>query len=73
MVQIFQILAVILAGVAAIFFWQENSDWAFASAVLAICSFFLSIRFQFKTRIREREAASAEVTDKLDESDESSE
>jgi|KBSSwiStaDraftv2_1062776.scaffolds.fasta_scaffold67839_2 hypothetical protein len=57
MVQLFQIMAVVLAGVAAFFFWQNNSDWAFASGVLAVCSFFLSIRYQYKTRIQVRQAA----------------
>jgi len=59
MVQLFQIMAVVLAGVAAFFFWQNNSDWAFASGVLAVCSFFLSIRYQYKTRIQVRQAAAA--------------
>ena len=74
MVQIFQILAVVLAGVAAIFFWKENSDWAFASAVLAVCSFFLSIRFQFKARLREREEAvvAAEAEDEAEDQGEES-
>jgi hypothetical protein len=47
---------VVLAGAAAFLLWKENNDWAFACGVLAVCSFFLSIRFQFKARIREREA-----------------
>jgi len=59
MVQLFQIMAVVLAGVAAFFFWQNNSDWAFASGVLAVCSFFLSIRYQYKARIQVRQAAAA--------------
>ena len=57
MIQLFQILAVVLAGVAAVFFWKEDTDWAFASAVLACCSFFLSLRYQYKARIKERESA----------------
>jgi hypothetical protein len=52
-------MAVVLAGVAAFFFWQNNSDWAFASGVLAVCSFFLSIRYQYKARIQVRQAAPA--------------
>ena len=55
MVQLFQILAVILAGVAAFFYLKEYSDWAFASGVLACCSFFLSLRSQFRARIKERD------------------
>ena len=68
MVQLFQILAVVLGGVAAFFFWQNNSDWAFASGVLAVCSFFLSIRYQYKARIAVRQPAA--VVEDEDESDE---
>jgi hypothetical protein len=63
MTRIFQILAVILLGVAAIFFWKANSDWAFACGVLAACSYFLSVRFQFKGRIDERKAKSSLETE----------
>jgi len=70
MVQLFQILAVVLAGVAAFFFWQNNSDWAFAFGVLAICSFFLSIRYQYKARIQTRQdAAVVEDEEKSEEQD----
>ncbi len=50
--RIFQILAVILIGVAAFFLWNNNADAAFASAVFGAVSFFLSIRFQVKTRLK---------------------
>ncbi|MGH9820863.1 MAG: hypothetical protein ACRD43_11895 [Pyrinomonadaceae bacterium] len=59
MVKIFQIMAVILLGVAAFFLWKQNSDWAFASGVLAACSFFLSLRSQMKAGVIERQAAQA--------------
>lgn len=52
----FQILAAILAGVAAFFLWAGNNDRAFVSAVLGCVSFFLSIRTQVKERNRKREA-----------------
>ncbi|CAN5470999.1 MAG: hypothetical protein M3449_09310 [Acidobacteriota bacterium] len=55
MERIFQILAVILAGVAAYFLWKGNGDRAFVSAVLGAVSFFLSVRFQVKERNRLRE------------------
>jgi len=55
MERIFQILAVILAGVAAFFLWKGNGDGAFVSAVLGAVSFFLSVRFQVKERNRLRE------------------
>jgi len=56
MERFFQILAVILAGVAAYFIWQGNADRAFASATFGAVAFFLSIRFQVKERIKIREA-----------------
>lgn len=55
MVQAFQILAVILAGIAAYFLWQNNKDGFFVAVVLGAVSFFLSIRFQVKARLKKRE------------------
>ncbi|MGB7207604.1 MAG: hypothetical protein WBD27_02985 [Pyrinomonadaceae bacterium] len=55
MERIFQIVAVILAGVAAYFLWAGNNDRAFVSAVLGCVAFFLSVRFQVKERNRIRE------------------
>jgi len=55
MERVFQIVAVILAGVAAYFLWIGNKDGAFVSAVLGCVSFFLSIRAQVKERRRQRE------------------
>ncbi len=55
MERVFQILAVILAGVAAIFLWKGNGDGAFISGVLGAVSFFLSVRYQVKKRNRQRE------------------
>lgn len=48
-------MAVILIGIAAYFLWQGSGDSAFVSAVLGAVSFFLSIRFQVKGRLKERE------------------
>ena len=64
----FQIVAVVLAGVAAFFYWRDDGDWAFAAAVLALCAFFLSIRFQIKkrNRLRDMERAGIEMDDKDD-------
>lgn len=56
MERLFQILAVILAGVAAYFLWIGNNDWFFLSAVAGSVCFFLSIRFQVKERLKVREA-----------------
>jgi len=55
-IRIFQILAVILAGVAGFLLWQDNIDGMFMAAVLGAVAFFLSIRFQVKGRLAEREA-----------------
>lgn len=51
----FQILAVALAIAAAIFVWRGDLDTAFVIGVLAVCAFFLSIRFTFKPRVTERD------------------
>src|SRR5215203_5659488 len=59
MERFFQILAVILAGVAAYFLWQGQADRAFVTAVFGAVSFFLSVRVQVKGRLAEREAARA--------------
>jgi hypothetical protein len=56
MERFFQILAVILAGVAAYFLWQGNADRAFIAAVFGAVSFFLSVRFEVKGRLNQREA-----------------
>jgi len=56
--RVFQIVAVILAGIAAYLLWMGNNDGAFISAVLGCVSFFLSIRFQAKERNQVREAES---------------
>ena len=56
MIRIFQVLAVILAGVAVFFWWRENTDWAFASGVFAASSYFLSLRFQMKERVMAADA-----------------
>lgn len=55
MITVFQILAVILAGIAAYFLWRDNTDAMFVAAVLGAVSFFLSIRFQVKERLKQRE------------------
>lgn len=56
MERIFQILAVILAGIAAYFLWQGNGDRAFITAVFGAVCFFLSVRFQVKERNEKRES-----------------
>ena len=61
MEHVFQIMAVILAGVAAYFLWLGNNDWFFLSAVVGAVCFFLSIRFQVKQRLRQRETERVDV------------
>ncbi|HEX8286547.1 MAG TPA: hypothetical protein VF556_01040 [Pyrinomonadaceae bacterium] len=51
----FKILAVILIGIAAFFLWQGNNDGLFVSAVFGAVAFFLSVRFQVKERLNQRE------------------
>lgn len=55
MERLFQILAVILAGVAAFFLWQSKTDAMFVSAVFGAVCFFLSYRFQVQERLNQRE------------------
>ena len=56
MERLFQILAVILAGIAAYFLWNGNNDAGFVSVVGGAVSFFLSVRFQVKERLDQRAA-----------------
>lgn len=60
MERLFQILAVILIGVAAFFVWTGNTDGVFIAAVAGAVCFFLSIRFQVGARVKERKAEEAE-------------
>ena len=53
---VFQVLAVVLGGAAAYFLWAGNKDGAFITAVLGCVAFFLSVRFQVKSRNTVREA-----------------
>lgn len=56
MERLFQILAVILVGVAVFFLWKGNKDGTFVAAVFGSVCFFLSVRFQVKERMKRREA-----------------
>lgn len=53
---VFQIVAVVLGGAAAYFLWSGNNDGAFVAAVSGSVAFFLSVRFQVKSRNAVREA-----------------
>jgi hypothetical protein len=61
MERLFQILAVVLIGVAAFFLWNGNWDGVFISAVFGAVCFFLSIRFQVHERIKSRKAQAIDV------------
>jgi hypothetical protein len=61
MQRLFQILAVVLAGIAAYFFWRDNTEISFIAGVFAAVSFFLSVRFQIRDRMRQREAEEGEI------------
>ncbi|MFN6963576.1 MAG: hypothetical protein ACK4S4_07400 [Pyrinomonadaceae bacterium] len=53
----FQILAAVLLGVAAYYLLvRDDSEIAFVTGVLGVCSYFLSLRVQMKRRIDERAA-----------------
>ncbi len=47
-----------LAGIAAYFLWQGNTDGVFVAGVLGAVSYFISLRFQVKARIQQRETDS---------------
>ncbi len=49
-------MAVILMVIAAYLLWMENKDAVFVAVVLAACSFFMSIRFQAKSRLASSKA-----------------
>lgn len=70
MERLFQILAVILAGIAVFFWWEGNIDGLFVSAVFGAVCFFLSIRFQVKERIEQRSAEEEEEEEETEEEEE---
>jgi hypothetical protein len=60
MAKLFQLLAVVLAGIAAYFLWTSQAEAAFVTVVLGVVSFFFGVRVDLKERNRihkaEREA-----------------
>lgn len=50
--------------------WQGNADRAFVSAIFGAVSFFLSIRFQVKERLKIREAEREEAERRREEEEE---
>jgi hypothetical protein len=57
MMLVFRVLAAVLFGVAAFLLWQQQREYAFAAAIVSICSFFLAMRFEMKSRVSEIVAA----------------
>ena len=64
MERLFQLLAVILAGIAAFFLWRNNNDAMFVSGVLGAVCFFLSYRFQVGERMKHWETE-AQIEDEI--------
>ena len=69
MERFFQIAAVILGGIAAYFLWTKNNDGAYVAAVLGAVSFFLSIRFEIKKRLSQKEIEESQTPSLLNEFD----
>ncbi len=66
--RIFMIAAVLFAASAGYFYWAGSNDAAFISGVLACVAFFLNVRYQSKTRVRELDADRiARSDDEIDE------
>lgn len=55
-VLLFRSIALVSLATAGYFYSIDNKDGMFAGIVVAICSFFLSLRFRAKSRIAERSA-----------------
>ncbi len=55
----------ILAGIAAYFLWNGNRENSFVAAIFGAVSFFLSIRFQVKERLKQREIEREEENARL--------
>ena len=55
MIRGFRVAAVTFMAIAAYFLWSDNRDGVFVSAVLSAASFFMSLRFQIKDRLKKRE------------------
>ncbi len=48
---LFRVAAVVLIGVAAFFYYFGNIDGVFVAAVIGCVAFFLSLRYESKTRV----------------------
>ena len=61
-----KIFAVVLLGISVYFYSNGETDRTFAAVIVAICSYFVSMRFGAKARLD----AAVETTEKADEVDE---
>jgi hypothetical protein len=57
MILVFRVMAAVLFGAAALLLWQQQPEYAFAAVILSVCSFFLAMRFEMKSRVSEIIAA----------------
>lgn len=73
MERLFQILAVILIGVAAYFLWTGSAENAFVAGVVGAVCFFLSVRFQVKDRMKRREFGENENAGLIEETEDEGE
>ncbi len=55
MVLAFRIFIGVFLAIAGYFYWDQNRDGVFISAVLAAVCFFLSIRFKIKEKLSQEE------------------
>ena len=63
MILLFQILAVILGGIAAYFLWNGDTEAVFVSGILCACAYLMSLRFRIGARLKrhdEKNASEAE-------------
>ncbi len=55
MIKGFRVAAVTFIAIAAYFLWSDNRDGMFVTAVLGAASYFISLRFQTKDRLKNRD------------------
>jgi|GEM_PF-2287959 len=68
MQRVFQILAAVLLGIAAYYLLlREDTEVSFVAGVLSACAFFLSVRFQIKSRVDARITTSDAAEDEENE------
>ncbi|MFM9905976.1 MAG: hypothetical protein ACKVQJ_15545 [Pyrinomonadaceae bacterium] len=66
MERVFQIAAVILAGIAAFFLWRGETESVFVSIVLCAVAYLVSLRFKVRARIKQRADAESKTADHVE-------